>query len=108
MGWLSGAGGVFEFGPARTDGLFLGLGRDIGRQLDPGCRKIFALEITDRDVSAANESDSENNEKCNQNETAFGKAAHSSLRRWRFDPGIRHVCARFSMSILTCASINLS
>src|ERR1700682_4768124 len=67
-------------------------------------RGMMSITPVEPDGACGHQDKNENG----QNETAFGKAAHSSLRGWRFDPAIRHVCARFSMSILTCASINLS
>src|SRR5204863_9321107 len=101
--------------PARAHRLLHLLVGDRRWQRFARCRKIFCAQIMHRQICATDKGDAEKNEKCDQNETAFGETTHSFLRWRRLDPRlVRHyvLCAAADGSagppIFDCASISLS
>src|SRR5947208_10588481 len=71
-------------------------------------RKVFGPQISGREISAANKRQTEEDEKDNQNETAFGKTTEAALCRRRFDPRRTSIHRFLSFSIFVCVSISLS
>src|SRR5260370_39685808 len=103
-----GVRGFLKFLPARAHRLFLPNRGLANRQTVVVAREIFSLQIFSRVIGARDKREPKQNEKDDEDQTAFGETTEPALPRWRFDPGGAAVHRLRSLSIFACASISLS